>query len=76
MESLDLNAKFLGKQLNLMANLANSYRAKVTSNAWKQLAAILQDKNPFLKIIINEDQKLDLLLLRLKELITANLETS
>lgn len=76
MESLDLNAKFLGKQLNLIANLANSYWAQVTSNAWKRLAAILQDKNPFLKTIINEDQKLDLLLLRLKELITANLEAS
>lgn len=76
MESPDLNAKFLGKQLNLMANTANSYWTKITPNTWKYLADMLQEKNPFLKAIINDDQKLDLLLLRLKDLITANLAAS
>jgi transposase len=73
MESSDLSAKFLGKQLNLIANMANSYWAKVISNAWKQLAAVLQDKNSFLKTIINDDQQLDFLLQRLQDLITAKL---
>ena len=60
MESPQLTAKFLGKQMNLMLNLTSIYWSKVKKRVWETLKATLLNKNNFIKNIIKDDEQLNI----------------
>ena len=76
MQSPQLTVQFLGKQLNLMNNLATSYWAKAKTKAWNALKTTLQENNAFIKGIIGADEDLSAQFLNLNNLLRSNLEAS
>jgi hypothetical protein len=73
MESPQLDLKFLGKQIKLMYNLATTYWSKLKKDAWITLKSTLQEKNDFIRLIIGVDEKIDILLTKLNNLLHINL---
>lgn len=76
MQSPQLTVQFLGKQLNLMTNLATSYWAKAKKKAWNALKTTLQENDEFIKGIIGADEDLSTQFLNLNNLLRRNLEVS
>jgi transposase len=58
LQSPQLSAKFLGKQLKLMHNLTDAYWPKVKNNMWRHLQATLLKNDSFIKNIIRDDEDL------------------
>ncbi len=52
-----LPVKFLTKQLLLINNLANSYWDKAEIDVWVRLGQLMQSKGPYLRTIIENDEK-------------------
>ncbi len=65
MQSSQLNAKFLGKQLELMLNLTTSYWPMAQKKKWNLLRTTLMESDDFIKGIIEKDEKLNNLLVNL-----------
>lgn len=73
-ESSQLTAKFLEKQLRLLSNLVNKYWLKVTTRSWLNLKNTLSEKNRFLLKIIGENDVRTSLLTSLCGDLESNLE--
>lgn len=73
-ESPQLNAKFLGKQLVLMSNLARKYWSKAKTKSWQDLKTTLSEKNNYLLNIIGTDETHTSLLSDLHDMLDNNLE--
>jgi transposase len=73
-ESPQLNAKFLGKQLVLMSNLARKYWSKAKTRSWQDLKTTLSEKNNYLLNIIGTDETHTSLLSDLHDMLNNNLE--
>jgi len=56
MQSPQLNAKFLSKQMKLIHNLTEAYWPKVKINMWRHLKSTLLESNSFIKDIIGDDE--------------------
>ena len=76
MQSPQLTVQFLGKQLNLMTNLATSYWAKAKKKAWNALKTTLQENNEFIRGIIGADEDLSTQFINLSNLLHSNLKAS
>lgn len=73
MESPQLTAKFLGKQIILMLNLATAYWSKPSKRMWDTLKVTLLKKNDFIRNIIKDDEKLNIPITNLNNLLHTNL---
>jgi len=74
MESPQLTAKFLGKQISLVNNLLLKYWSKVTTKVWLRLQKIIGEKKDFLLNIINTDEVHTFALANLCNMLERNLE--
>ncbi|MGA1825213.1 MAG: hypothetical protein ACMUIP_11185, partial [bacterium] len=73
MESPQLTAKFLGKQMNLMLSLTSLYWSKVKKRVWETLKNTLLNKNNFIRNIIKDDEQLNISITNLNNHLDCNL---
>ena len=73
-ESPQLTAKFLEKQMALMTNLVKKYWTKANTKSWLNLKTTLSEKNQFLSKIIGTDEVRSALLINLCKELDNNLK--
>jgi len=73
-ESPQLTAKFLQKQIVLVTNLAGKYWSKAKIQSWANLKTTLAEKNQFLANIIGTNDELTALLADLCSSLENNLK--